>query len=303
MYGRWWGIAEILLNQHTRPLRTMKEEHWDAVLTAKQPLFDLRLGEVWQYRDLLLLFVRRDIKQVYMQTILGPLWFFIQPILTTLVFTIVFGNMADIPTDGIPPVLFYLAGITFWNFFAEALNKSSTVFRDNQNIFGKVYFCRLVVPLSIVVNNMVRFGIQLLMFLIVYFYFLTQTSHIHPNAHALLFPLLVLINAGLALGFGLIITSMTAKYRDLFFLLQFGIQLWMYASPVIYPLSEVPEQYRIFVVLNPLTAVIETFKFGILGEGTFSWWYLGYSFLSMLGILLIGIISFNRMEKTFVDVI
>lgn len=281
----------------------MKEEHWDAVLTAKQPLFDLRLGEVWQYRDLLLLFVRRDIKQVYMQTILGPLWFFIQPILTTLVFTIVFGNMADIPTDGIPPVLFYLAGITFWNFFAEALNKSSTVFRDNQNIFGKVYFCRLVVPLSIVVNNMVRFGIQLLMFLIVYIYFLTQTSHIHPNVYALLFPLLVLINAGLALGFGLIITSMTAKYRDLFFLLQFGIQLWMYATPVIYPLSEVPEQYQIFAVLNPLTAVIETFKYGFLGEGTFSWWYLGYSFLSMLGILLIGIISFNRMEKTFVDVI
>lgn len=281
----------------------MKEEHWDAVLTPKQPLFDLRLGEVWQYRDLLLLFVRRDIKQVYMQTILGPLWFFIQPILTTFVFTIIFGNLAQISTDGIPPVLFYLAGITFWNFFAEALNKSSTVFRDNQNIFGKVYFCRLVVPLSIVMNNLVRFGIQLVMFLIVYFYFLYTTPHIHPNAYALLFPVLVLINAGLALGFGLIVTSMTAKYRDLFFLLQFGIQLWMYATPVVYPLSEVPEQYRFLAVLNPLTAVIETFKYGFIGEGTFSWLYLGYSLLSMMVILLIGIISFNRMEKTFVDVI
>ena len=281
----------------------MKEEHWDAVLTPKQPLFDLRLGEVWQYRDLLLLFVRRDIKQVYMQTILGPLWFFIQPILTTFVFTIIFGNLAQISTDGIPPVLFYLAGITFWNFFAEALNKSSTVFRDNQNIFGKVYFCRLVVPLSIVMNNLVRFGIQLVMFLIVYFYFLYTTPHIHPNAYALLFPVLVLINAGLALGFGLIVTSMTAKYRDLFFLLQFGIQLWMYATPVVYPLSEVPEQYRFLAVLNPLTAVIETFKYGFIAEGTFSWLYLGYSLLSMMVILLIGIISFNRMEKTFVDVI
>lgn len=273
------------------------------MLTAKQPLFDLRLGEVWKYRDLLLLFVRRDIKQVYMQTILGPLWFFIQPILTTFVFTIVFGNLANIPTDGIPPVLFYLSGITFWNFFSEALNKSSTVFRDNQNIFGKVYFSRLVVPLSIVLNNLVRFGIQLLMFIIVYVYFLIVSPNIHPNFYALLFPVLVLISAGLALGFGLIITAMTAKYRDLFFLLQFGIQLWMYVTPVVYPLSEVPENYRFLAVLNPLTAVIETFKFGVLGEGTFSWFYLGYSFLSMLVILLIGVITFNRAEKTFVDII
>ncbi len=281
----------------------MKEEHWDVVLTARQPLFDLRLKEVWQYRDLLMLLVRRDIKQVYLQTILGPLWFFVQPILTTVVFTIVFGNMAKISTDGIPQVLFYLAGITFWNFFSEALNKSSTVFRDNQNIFGKVYFCRLVVPLSIVMNNLVRFGIQLSVFAIVYAYYLIQTDAIQPNAFAFLFPLLVLINAGLALGFGLIITSMTAKYRDLFFLLQFGIQLWMYATPIIYPLSEVPEQYRIFAVINPLTAIIETFKYGFIGVGTFSWGYLAYSFLCMLVIALIGIISFNRMEKTFVDII
>lgn len=281
----------------------MKAEHWDTVITSKAPVFDLRLDEIWRYRDLLVLFVKRDIAQVYKQTILGPLWFFIQPFITTVVFTVVFGNMAEISTDGIPPILFYLSGITFWNFFAESLNKSSTVFRDNQNIFGKVYFCRLVLPLSIVMNNFVKFGIQLVMFLLFYFYFLFTNPLIQPNMYALLFPILVLITAGLALGFGLIVTSMTAKYRDLLFLIQFGIQLWFFASPVVWPLSEVSAGMRIYAVLNPMAAVIETFKYGFIGEGTFSWLYLGYSFGFMLIIVFAGIVSFNRIEKTFVDII
>ncbi len=281
----------------------MKEEKWDTIITSKTPVFDLRLDEIWRYRDLLILFVKRDIAQVYKQTILGPLWFFIQPFITTVVFTVVFGNMAEIPTDGIPPVLFYLSGITFWNFFAESLNKSSTVFRDNQNIFGKVYFCRLVLPLSIVMNNLVRFGIQLVMFLLCYFYFLYTNPLIQPNWYALLFPLLVVITGGLALGFGLIISSMTAKYRDLLFLIQFGIQLWMFATPIIWPLSEVSDDLRFYAILNPMTAVIESFKYGFIGEGTFSWLYLGYSFGFMLFIVMVGIVSFNRIEKTFVDII
>lgn len=281
----------------------MREETWDTVISAKTPLFELNLGEVWRYRDLLVLFTKRDIAQVYKQTVLGPLWFFIQPILTTGVFTIVFGNMAEISTDGIPPVLFYLAGITFWNFFAESLSKSSSVLRDNANIFGKVYFCRLVVPLSIVANHLVKFCIQLTVFVLAYIYFMSINEGIQPNYHAFLFPVLVIMICGLALGFGLIITSMTAKYRDLYFLLQFGIQLWMFATPVIYPLSEVPEDYRVYMLINPLTAVIETFKYGFIGEGTFSWIHLGASFLTMLVVLFVGIASFNKIEKNFVDVI
>lgn len=279
------------------------EEKWDTIITGESPLLDFRIGEVWRYRDLLMLFVKRDIAQVYKQTILGPLWFFIQPFITTVVFTVVFGNMAEISTDGIPPILFYLSGITFWNFFAESLNKSSTVFRDNQNIFGKVYFSRLVLPLSIVMNNLVKFGIQLIMFLLVYFYFFSTTPHVHPNLYALLFPVLILITAGLALGFGLIITALTAKYRDLLFLVQFGVQLWMFATPIIWPLSEAPDNLQLYAVLNPMTAVIETFKYGFIGEGVFSWVYLGYSFGFMVIIVLAGIVSFNRVEKTFVDII
>ncbi len=279
------------------------EEKWDTIITSKAPLFDLRLKEVWRYRDLLVLFVKRDIAQVYKQTILGPLWFFIQPFITTIVFTVIFGNLAQISTDGIPPILFYLAGITFWNFFAEALTKSSTVFRDNANIFGKVYFSRLVLPLSIVMNSFVKFCIQLLMFILVYAYFMSVNDAVRPNAMALLFPVLVVITAGLAFGFGLLITSMTAKYRDLYFLIQFGIQLWFFATPVVYPLSEVAPENRIYAILNPMAAVVETFKYGFTGVGTFEWSYLAYSAGFMVFIVLLGIVLFNKIEKTFVDII
>lgn len=280
-----------------------EEEHWDVVITPQKSLFELNLREVWQYQDLLLLFVRRDFVAMYKQTILGPLWYFIQPILTTLMFTVVFGRIAKISTDGLPPMLFYLAGITNWNYFSACLGTVARTFTSNQGIFGKVYFPRLVTPLSIVISNMIKYGIQLALFFGFYVYFALKGSPAQVNAYALLFPLLVIMLAGLGLGFGLVITSMTTKYRDLVFLLQFGIQLAMYATPVIYPLSQIPEQYQWIAVLNPMTSVIETFKYGFLGQGTFSWAYLGYSFGFMVVLLLAGTIIFNRTEKNFMDTV
>lgn len=278
-------------------------EQWDTVITPRKHLFDLNLREVWRYKDLLTLFVRRNVVAEYKQTILGPLWYFIQPLLTTIMFTVVFGNLAGISTDGIPPMLFYLAGITNWNYFAECLNKTATTFKDNQNIFGKVYFPRLVVPLSIVTTSLLKYSIQLLLFIGFYVYFVLKGVPVQPNATLALFPLLIVILAGLGLGFGLIFTSMTTKYRDLVFLLSFGVQLAMYATPVIYPLSEVPDQYQWLSALNPMTAVIETFKYGILGKGTFDWGYLGYSTGFMIVILLAGTAIFNRTEKNFMDTV
>ncbi|MCB0593929.1 MAG: ABC transporter permease [Lewinellaceae bacterium] len=284
-------------------LKEEVHENWTTIISPRKSLFDLNLREVWRYRDLLLLFVRRNIVAEYKQTILGPIWYFIQPLLTTIMFTVIFGRLAGISTDSIPPMLFYLAGITNWNYFAESLNKTATTFKDNQNIFGKVYFPRLVVPLSIIITNLLKYGIQLTLFIGFYVYFLIQGVAIQPNATALLFPLLVIILAGLGLGFGLIVTSMTTKYRDLVFLLSFGVQLAMYATPVIYPLSEIPAQYQWLSVLNPMTAVIETFKYGFLGKGTFEWAYLGYSLGFMVAILLGGIAVFNRTEKNFMDTV
>lgn len=283
--------------------QSQADDHWDIVITPQKSLFDLKLKEVWRYRDLMLLFVRRDIVAQYKQTILGPLWYFIQPLFTTVVFTVVFGNIAGISTDSVPPMLFYLAGVTNWNYFAECLNKTATTFKDNQNIFGKVYFPRLVVPLSIVTSSLLKYGIQLVMFLGFFVYFLFQNAGVQPNAYALLFPLIIILLAGLGLGFGLLITSMTTKYRDLIFLLQFGVQLAMYATPVIYPLSEIPDQYQWISIINPMTAVIETFKYGFLGQGTFSWGALGYSFGFMVVLLLAGIAVFNRTEKNFMDTV
>ena len=279
------------------------EESWDIIITPKKNLLELNLKELWRYRDLLMLFVWRDYTHVYKQSILGPVWYIIQPLFVTLTFTVIFGNLANIPTDGIPPVLFYMAGITCWNYFADCLNKTSTTFKDNQMIFGKVYFTRMVVPLSIVISNLIKFFIQFLLFLAIYCYFLLNNYPIHPNAYAFLFPILVMLLAGLGLGFGLMVTTLTIKYRDLVFLLQFGIQLAMYATPVIYPLSVIPEKYRLLAVLNPMTSIIETFKFGFMGEGTFSWWYLAYSFVFTIVLLMLGISVFNRAEKNFMDLI
>jgi lipopolysaccharide transport system permease protein len=280
-----------------------KEEHWDLVIEGKTSLFDLKFADVWRYRDLLLMFVKRDFVSFYKQTVLGPLWFFIQPIFTTLVFTFVFGNLAGISTDGLPHALFYLSGITAWNYFSDCLTKTSTVFRDNANIFGKVYFPRLILPLSIVVSNLIRFGVQLLLLITMMVYFGYQGANFQVNMAIVLFPVLVLLMALLGLGLGLIITAMTTKYRDLSFLVTFGVQLLMYGTTVIYPLSAAPEKYRKLIELNPMTGIIEAFRYAFLGKGYFTAWSLGYSAIFTSVITMIGIIIFNKTERSFIDTI
>lgn len=296
-------MVETKTNKQSTNLVNDDNSEWTTIISPRNSLFDLKLDEVWRYRDLMTLFVRRDLVAQYKQTILGPLWYFIQPLLTTLMFTVVFGNIAGISTDGIPPMLFYLAGITNWNYFAECLNKTATTFKTNQGIFGKVYFPRLVVPLAVVITSLLKYGIQMILFLGFYFYFIIKGAPVSPNEMAFLFPLLVIILAGLGLGFGLLFTSMTTKYRDLVFLLTFGVQLAMYATPVIYPLSEIPADYHWLAVLNPMTSVIETFKYGFLGRGTFEWSYLVYSLGFMVLVLLSGIAIFNKTEKNFMDTV
>lgn len=280
-------------------------ENWTTVIKPKNKLLSIDFKEMWQYRDLFTMFVKRDIITQYKQTILGPAWFFIQPILTTIMFMIVFGGIAGIGTDGLPQPLFYLAGISMWQYFADCLNKTSNTFLVNANIFGKVYFPRLIVPFSIVFSNLVRFLIQLSLFLLVYLYYIFLTPvNIIPNAHALLFPILVVLIAGLALGFGILFSSMTTKYRDLTMLLAFFVHLWMYATPVIYPLSTITnETVQLVMQLNPMTSIIETFKYGMLGVGTFSWGALGYSFGFMVVLLSIGIVVFNKVQKSFMDTV
>ena len=281
-------------------------KEWDLVIEPQSSLLDLNLKDVWRYRDLLWLLVKRDFVSFYKQTILGPLWFFIQPLFTTIIFTFIFGNLAGLSTDGLPQPLFYMAGITAWNYFADCLTKTSTVFRDNAHIFGKVYFPRLIMPLSIVVSNLVRFGVQMLLFFVMIGYYLTQNemgSLFHPNIYVLLFPVLVLMMALLGLGLGLIITALTTKYRDLAFLITFGVQLMMYATTVIYPLSAAPEKYRWLIELNPMTGIIEAFRYGFLGQGVFTVDSFGYSVIFTLVSLLCGVLIFNKTEKTFVDTV
>ena len=277
--------------------------YWDLVIKGHTSLFDLKFGDLWRYRDLLLMFVKRDFISFYKQTIFGPLWFFIQPILTTIVFTFVFGNLAGLSTDGLPQFLFYLSGITAWNYFSDCITKTSTVFKDNANIFGKVYFPRLIMPLSIVASNLVRFGVQLLMLVVMMGYYATTDADFHVTAAILFFPILVLIMALLGLGLGLIITAMTTKYRDLTFLVSFGVQLLMYGTTVIYPLSAAPEKYKYIIQLNPMTGIIEAFRYGFLGKGEFTLWSVGYSAVFTIIVLFLGIIIFNKTEKTFVDTI
>lgn len=279
---------------------------WDLVIEPQNSLFELHFKDVWRYRDLLWLLVKRDFVSFYKQTILGPLWFFIQPLFTTIIFTFIFGNLAGLSTDGLPQPLFYMAGITAWNYFADCLTKTSTVFRDNANIFGKVYFPRLIMPLSIVVSNLVRFGVQMLLFFLMIGYYLLQNeigSVFHPNIYILLFPILVLLMALLGLGLGLIITALTTQYRDLAFLITFGVQLMMYATTVIYPLSAAPAKYKWLIVLNPMTGIIEAFRYGFLGEGVLTMRTLGYSVIVTVVSLIIGVVIFNKTEKTFVDTV
>lgn len=279
------------------------QEHWDMEIRPGTSLFDLHLKDLWHYRDLLLLLVRRDFVSFYKQTIFGPLWFFIQPIFTTIIFTFVFSKMAGISTEGIPPPIFYLAGTVAWNYFADCLTKTSTVFKDNAPIFGKVYFPRLIMPLSIIFSNLVKFGVQFILFLILLVWYLAKGEHIHTNAYVLLFPVIILLMALLGLGLGLIVTAMTTKYRDLAFLITFGVQLMMYATPVIYPISAAPAKYANLIALNPLSGLIETFRYGFLGSGRFYTWYFWYSVAVTIIIFLIGLVVFNKVEKNFVDTV
>lgn len=283
-----------------------EKEHWDIIIKPRGSNFSLNLKELWQYRDLLAMYVRRDIVTMYKQTILGPLWFIIQPLLTTIMFMFVFGGIAGIPTDGLPQMLFYLSGLLCWNYFSECLTRTSTTFSSNAHVFSKVYFPRLIIPISITASNLVKFGIQLLLFLGVYIYFYYKGSPIAPNSYILLFPLLIVMLAGLALGFGIIISSMTTKYRDLAYLFSFVVQLWMYASPVIYPLSLMKEKYESYmwvIELNPITSIIETLRYGFMGEGMFNWDSLIYSGIFTLVVVIIGAWIFNKVERSFVDVV
>ena len=279
------------------------EQEWNLVIEPPKGWFDLHLRDLWRYRDLMGLFVRRDFVAVYKQTILGPLWHLIQPLLTTLMFTLVFGRIAGMSTDGVPPFVFYMAGTTIWGYFANCLTRTSNTFIANAGIFGKVYFPRMVVPASTVMSQLVSFAIQFGFFLCFYAYFWLQGASIRPNWAVGLLPLLLVLMAGLGLGFGIVISSLTTKYRDLQVLVGFGVQLWMYATPVIYPLSTMPEKYRWLIVANPMTAVVETFRYGFFGTGTFSWAYLGYSAAFTLALLLAGMAVFNRVERTFMDTV
>ncbi len=278
-------------------------KEWDLIIEPQSSLLELNLKDVWRYRDLLWLLVKRDFVSFYKQTILGPLWFFIQPLFTTIIFTFIFGKLAGLSTDGLPQPLFYMAGITAWNYFADCLTKTSTVFRDNANIFGKVYFPRLIMPLSIVVSNLVRFAVQMILFFMMLGYYAYYGANFHLNATVLLFPVLVLLMALLGLGLGLIITALTTKYRDLAFLITFGVQLMMYATTVIYPLSAAPAAYKWVIELNPMTGIIEAFRYGFLGEGSLTFQTLGYSVIFTLVSLFLGVIIFNKTEKTFVDTV
>lgn len=280
-----------------------EEENWDLVIRPKRGLLDIDLQEIWRYRDLVMLFVRRDFVARYKQTILGPLWFIIQPILTTLMFTLVFGRLAGISTDGLPPMLFYLAGTVAWTYFSTCLNATSNTFIANAGIFGKVYFPRLTVPLSIVISNLIQFAIQFLLLVAVMLFYYFKGTEIRINGYVMLIPYLILLMALMGLGFGIIISSLTTKYRDLTNLVAFGMQLWMYATPVIYPLSKIPEKYKMYIMANPVTPIVETFRYSLLGSGTVSAGMMWYATGFTIVILALGVIMFNRVERSFMDVV
>ena len=276
---------------------------WDLVIRPKSRWFDLQLADLWRYRDLVALFVRRDFVAQYKQTVLGPLWFIVQPILTTLTFTLIFGRVAKLPTDGLPKLLFYLSGVTAWNYFAECVTLTSNTFVANANIFGKVYFPRLAVPASIVISSLIKFGIQLGLFLCFLLFFILKGSAVHLTAAIFLLPVLLLLMAALGLGTGIIVSALTTRYRDLRFLVQFGVQLLMYGTPVIIPLSKLPDKYQWVMMSNPMTHVIEAFRYAFLGSGTFSWMHLGFTAAAAAVILITGVLLFNHVEKTFMDTV
>lgn len=282
---------------------TEESDSWDLIIIPRKKWWDLQLRDVWHYRDLIGLFVRRDFVSRYKQTILGPLWFIIQPLLTSIVFTVIFGNIARLPTDGLPQMLFYMSGNILWSYFSTCLTSTSTTFTANAHLFGKVYFPRLVMPVSIVISDLITFAIQFVFFLAYLLFFYLRGSAIGLTTWAFVLPLLLVLMAGLGLGFGIIISSMTTKYRDLQYLVGFGVGLWMYATPVIYPVSSIPEKWRWVANVNPVTPIIETFRAGFLGAGDASWARLAYSAGFMVVVIFIGVVIFNRVEKTFIDTV
>lgn len=289
----------------------MSEEKWTTVIKPKSRLLEVNFGELWKYKDLIALFIKRNIITQYKQTVLGPLWFIVQPALSVVMYMIVFGGIAGIPTDGVPKPLFYLAGTCMWQYFSDCLTKTSNTFVDNAGIFGKVYFPRLAVPVANVISNLVRFGIQFGLFLVVYaIYAVIGESAAHFNGYVLLFPVLVITLAGLALGFGILFSSMTTKYRDLQVLFSFGVSLWMYATPIVYPLTIAKSKFwhgisvHKLMCFNPVTPIIETFKYGFLGAGEFiGWRWLIYSFVFMVVLLMLGVVVFNKVQRSFMDTV
>lgn len=276
---------------------------WDMVIESRRPWFDLHLHDLWRYRDLVRMFVWRDFTAQYKQTILGPLWHVIQPLLTTITFTIIFGNVAKLSTDGLPPFLFYMTGNVVWAYFSMCLTATSNTFIGNAHIFGKVYFPRIAVPVSIVISRLIGFAIQFSIYLGFLFWFMFRGAAIEMNRLVLLMPVLLLMMGGLGLGFGVVISSLTTRYRDLQQLVSFGVQLFMYATPVVYPLSIVGEKYRWIVLANPMTSIVETFRVAFLGAGTFSVMHLAYSAVFTVVLFFAGIALFNRVEKNFMDTV
>lgn len=280
------------------------KQYWTMRIRPHERLWHIDLGEIWRYRDLIELFVRRNIVVQYKQTILGPLWYLIQPILTVIMNMVVFGGIAKMSTDGMPQALFYMAGNICWFYFSDCLNQSSSTFTANQHMFGKVYFPRLVVPIAVVISNLLRFAIQVGLFVVLYLYFFFGGADIAINWAILLAPLFIVMLAGLGLGFGILISSMTTKYRDFTILFTFIVQLWMYATPIVYPLSMVPDgTLRTLILANPMTSIIEAFKYATLGQGYFSWFALGYSFVFMSVLLLFSVVIFNKVQRNFMDTV
>ena len=278
------------------------KQEWTEIIEPRGKWYDLKLREVWNYRDLIQIFIRRDVVSVYKQTILGPIWFFLGPLMTVFIYTFVFGTVVKIPTDGVPAPLFYLAGTTLWNYFSNCLSGASTTFTSNAHLFGKVYFPRLVAPISLILSNLVKLGVQFLVFLIFWGYYWYQ-GNIHPNMYLALLPVIVLLMALFSLGAGIVISSFSTKYRDLTFFMPFAISILMYATPVIYPTSALPGAYKIIAEINPIAHLIEAFRFAFTGAGSFSWWGILYSTVFTLVMLLLGIFIFNKVERTFMDTV
>lgn len=286
-------------------MKREKEADWTLVIKPHQKLWSVDFGEIWRYRDLIQLFIKRDIVVQYKQTILGPLWYLIQPILTVIMNMVVFGGIAKMSTDGVPQPLFYMAGNVCWIYFANCLNQTSNTFIANQNMFGKVYFPRLAIPIATVLSNLFRFGIQLVLYIVLWIWFVARGANVNVNVSALvLLPVFIIMLAGLGLGFGILVSSMTTKYRDLRILFTFIVQLWMYATPIVYPISMVKEgTLRTLMFANPMTSIIEAFKCATLGQGYFSWGALGYSFTFMTILLVVGVVVFNKVQRSFMDTV